>query len=319
METGENTQSAQSTPNTDGGGTVAQQAGPSAGRRRLRSFRVPVLVVALLVVLAATAGINRLVAPVPLLALPVGIALAVAALACYGWLSRTVELRPSVPELAKEGRWGLLGRGALLGAGMFTALMLLIAVFGGWQQVSWGSVGGCAAAAGMMASVAVIEEVLFRGVVFRILEERTGTVIALAASSVLFGATHLVNTNATLWGTLSIALTGGILMAAGYVLTRSLWLPIGLHFGWNFTHAGIFGVVQSASDTAPDGLLNTTLSGSPLLTGGTFGPEASPVALLVCLVPAVFLLYRAARTGQIRRRPRRGADAGRTAEGVSSA
>lgn len=287
---------------TDHLGGALQQAEISTGRRRLRTFRVPVLLLVLIGLMAAIGGINKLVAPLPFLALPVGIGLAVAGVACYSRLSRTVELRPSVPELAKTGRWSLLGRGALLGFGAFTTLMLLIAVFGGWKELSWGSFGGLIATAGMMAGVAVIEEVLFRGVVFRILEERAGTVAALVASSILFGAIHLVNVNATLWGTLAIAMTGGVMLAAAYVVTRSLWLPIGLHFAWNFTHAGIFGVVLSGSGTPPHGLLNTTLSGPSLLTGGTFGPEASLVALLVCLVPTVLLLRKAARTGQIRRR-----------------
>ncbi|MGW0201581.1 CPBP family intramembrane glutamic endopeptidase [Nonomuraea sp. NPDC003201] len=65
---------------------------------------------------------------------------------------------------------------------------------------------------------------------FRIVEEHTGTVITLVVSAVLFGATHLVNVNATLWGTLSLALTGGTMTAAAHVATRSLWLPISLHF-----------------------------------------------------------------------------------------
>ncbi|MEO3884227.1 type II CAAX endopeptidase family protein [Nonomuraea sp. B5E05] len=281
------------------------QDGLSPGRHRLRKFRFPVLLVALFGVMMATAGINQIVSPVPVLALPVGVGLAVAALTCYRWLGRTVELRPGIPELGKTGRWSQLRRGALLGSGLFIVLMALIAVFGGWQDVSWGSFGGFLGTAGMMASVAVAEELLFRGVLFRIMEERIGTVIALIVSTLLFGATHLVNVNATLWGALAIALTGGTMTTAAYVATRSLWLPIGLHFAWNFTHAGVFGVMLSGSDAPPHGLLNVTLSGPSALTGGAFGPEASLLALLVCLAPTIVLLRRAARAGQIRRRSHR--------------
>lgn len=281
------------------------QAGLSTGRRRLRRFRFPVLLVALFGVMVVTAGINQFVAPVPILALPVGIGLAVAGLTCYHWLCRTVELRPSISELDRTGRRSQLWRGTLLGAGLFTVVMVLIAVFGGWQSLSFGSFGGFLGTAGMMASVAVAEELLFRGVVFRIMEEHVGTVIALAVSTLLFGATHLVNANATLWGALAIALTGGAMTTAAYVVTRSLWLPIGLHFAWNFTHTGIFGVMLSGSDAPVHGLLNVTLSGPSVLTGGAFGPEASLLTLLVCLAPTIFLLRRAARTGQIRPRPTR--------------
>lgn len=269
----------------------------SAGRRWLRRLRFPVLLLAMLVVLVANSGINLLVNPVPPLHLVVGAGLAVGIAFVYRWLSRTVERRPSVPELAKTGSHHLW-YGLLLGFGLFTVLMLLISVFGGGPRVSWGSVA-FVGTAGLCASVAVVEETLFRGVLFRIMEERAGTVITLIVSSIVFGLTHMVNVNATLWGTLSIALTGGFLTSAAYVATRSLWLPIGIHFGWDFTHAGVFGAVLSGSATPPDSLLHITLTGPSVLTGGTFGPEASPLALLVCLVPTVFLLYRAARTGRI--------------------
>lgn len=267
----------------------------------VRRFRLPILLVAMLAVVLANAGVNLLVAPVPVLALPVGIGLIFGCVWCYRWLSRTVEGRVETPELATANLWTPLRRGLLLGAGMFTAVMVLIAIFGGWDTFAWGSFGGFLGTAGMMASVAVAEELLFRGVLFRLLEEHLGTVLTLVVSSILFGLTHLVNVNATLWGTLSIGLTGGLLTAAAYVVTRSLWLPIGLHFAWNFTHAGIFGVALSGSSEAPHGLFNTTLSGPSAITGGIFGPEASLLALVVCIVPIVFLLRRAARTGQIRK------------------
>jgi uncharacterized protein len=281
------------------------QAGPATGSGRLRRFRFPVLLVALFAVMVVTGGINQLVSPIPIIALPVGVGLAIASVICYRWLCRAVELRTDIAELEKTSRWSQLRRGTLFGFGLFTGLMVLIAVFGGWQGLSWGSFGGFLSTAGLMASVAVAEELLFRGVVFRIMEERIGTVIALVVSMVLFGAMHLVNPHATLWGALAIALTGGAMLASAYVATRSLWLPIGLHFAWNFTQAGIFGVTVSGADVSSEGLLNVTLSGSPVLTGGSFGPEASLFALLVCMVPTILLLRRAARTGQIRPRPQR--------------
>ncbi|QTR02783.1 CPBP family intramembrane metalloprotease, partial [Saccharothrix algeriensis] len=209
------------------------------------------LLVAFTVVMLANAVVMRLVSPVVLLALPLGAASAIAVVAGYRKLSQVVEQRADIPELAAVRVWSQLWRGAVLGSGLFVALILLIGVFGGRQDVSWGSIGGCLGTAGLTASVAVTEEVLFRGVLFRITEERAGTAVALVLSSLIFGLTHSVNAEATLWGVLSIALTGGVLTTAAYVATRSLWLPIGLHFAWNFTHAGIFGVALSGSAEAP--------------------------------------------------------------------
>ncbi|MEU4807227.1 CPBP family intramembrane glutamic endopeptidase [Actinosynnema sp. NPDC023587] len=274
---------------------------------QLRRYRLPLLLVTFTVVMLANAVIMQLVSPIALLALPVGVGSVLVVVAGYRKLSQVVEQRADVPELAKERVWSRLWRGALLGSGLFVLLILLIGMFGGWQDMSWGSIWGCLGTAGLVASVAVTEEVLFRGVLFRIMEERTGTVIALIASSLIFGLAHSINADATLWGVLSIALTGGLLTTAAYVATRSLWLSIGLHFAWNFTHAGIFGVALSGSAEVPNGLLQTTLSGPTVLTGGTFGPEASLIALLVCVVPSILLLRRAARTGQIQRRVKAGA------------
>jgi membrane protease YdiL (CAAX protease family) len=274
---------------------------------QLRRYRFPVMLVVFTVVMLANAVVMQLVSPVVLLALPLGIGSVIAVVAGYRKLSQVVEQRADIPELAKVRVWSQLRRGAVLGSGLFVLLILLIGMFGGWQDMSWGSIWGCLGTAGVTASVAVTEEVLFRGVLFRIMEERTGTVIALVVSSLIFGLTHSINAEATLWGVLSIALTGGLLTTAAYVATRSLWLSIGLHFAWNFTHAGVFGVALSGTTEAPHGLLQTTLSGPTVLTGGTFGPEASLIALLVCVVPTVVLLRRAARTGQIQRRVTAGA------------
>lgn len=274
---------------------------PSVARQRLRKCRVPVLIVAFAAVLLGTRGLNILAGDVAILALVVGLATAAGALWCYVRLSKTVELRPDVPELASTARWSGLGRGAAIGSAAFVGVMALIAVFGGVKAMSWGTVGGFLAGFGAFASVAVNEELLFRGVVFRILEERVGTWIALVASSLLFGLIHLVNGGATLEGTLAIALQGGLLMASAYIATRSLWVPIALHFAWDFLESGVFSVADSG--TASNGLLRTTLSGPTVLTGGAFGPEAGLAALLVCAVPTVLFLRSAARNGLLRRAP----------------
>ena len=66
-----------------------------------------------------------------------------------------------------------------------------------------------------------------------------------------------------------IVLEAGVLLGLAYAATRSLWLPIGLHFGWNFTEGGIFGA--SVSGRAYHGMFKFSLSGSDILTGGAFG------------------------------------------------
>ena len=93
---------------------------------------------------------------------------------------------------------------------------------------------------GLAASV--IEEILFRGILFRWLEEFSGSWIALFLSSAIFGFMHLPSDNPDLLIGVIIALEGGMLLTAAYMLTRNLWLAIGLHAGWNIAQAFIWGV-----------------------------------------------------------------------------
>ncbi|WP_328616736.1 CPBP family intramembrane metalloprotease [Amycolatopsis sp. NBC_00355] len=258
---------------------------------RLQRFRFPVLLVATAVLLVAARGLDALVSGVPILRLFVGVGAAAGAVVAYKWVARRVEKRDEITELATAGRWGGLGRGALIGGAAFVGTMLLGIIFT-HADISGGSFWACLGVAGSMASVAVTEELLFRGVLHRILEQRAGSVIAIVVSSLLFGLTHLINGNATLWGTLAIAVEGGTMLAVAYTATRSLWVPIGLHFAWNWLQGGVFGTAVSGADSEP-GLLRTVLSGPDALTGGSFGPEAGLFALLCCLVTTALLLRRA--------------------------
>jgi hypothetical protein len=84
------------------------------------------------------------------------------------------------------------------------------------------------------------EELVFRGVVFRILEEVLGGWLALVLSSVAFGLMHTGNPGETFAGIAAIAIVFGPMLAVPYMLTRRLWMGIGLHGAWNFTMGQIF-------------------------------------------------------------------------------
>jgi uncharacterized protein len=192
-----------------------------------------------------------------------------------------------------------------MGVGMFAAVIANIAFLGGYDVLGWGSPAGAAALFGFTAAAVVVEELLFRGILFRIIEGRVGTWAALALSGVLFGAAHLFNPNATLWTASAIAVEAGFMLAAVYAATRNLWVPIGVHFGWNFAQGGIFGTSISGTD-APQGLLDGVTSGPYLLSGGEFGPEASGYSVLAGVVVTVVFLWLARRRGNLvppRRRP----------------
>jgi uncharacterized protein len=226
----------------------------------------------------------------------------------YAWVVRRTERRASV-EVARKGSGGALVRGVLIGVGMFGAVILNIAFLGGYRVAGFGSVTGTVALFGFMVAAATTEELLFRGILFRIVEQRIGTWLALILTSLLFGLSHLLNPHASLWGAIAIAVEAGGMLAAAYAATRTLWLPIGLHFGWNFAEAGIFGTDVSGTD-APDGLLNGVTSGPVLLTGGEFGPEASLYSVLAGVLLTIVFLWLAHRRGRLvpLRRPSAAAD-----------
>ncbi|GIH73104.1 CPBP family intramembrane glutamic endopeptidase [Sphaerimonospora thailandensis] len=244
------------------------------------------------------------------LTLVLGVATAVLSVFVYAWVVRWSERRAPVEVAARSAAAGV-GRGLLIGVGMFTAVIVNLAFLGYYRVDGLGSVSGAIGLLGVMAAAAVTEELIFRGVLFRIVEEWAGTWIALVLTGLVFGLMHLANQHATLWGAIAIAIEAGGMLGAAYVATRNLWLPIGLHFGWNFAAAGVFSTEVSGNG-ATQGLLHGVTSGPALLTGGDFGPEASPYAIVFGLLLTIVFLRLARRRGNLVPR-RRGARADATA------
>ena len=144
-------------------------------------------------------------------------------------------------------------------------------------------------------ATAYTEEIIIRGVLFRIVEEGAGTWIALIISAAVFGLLHFGNDNATVIGVLSISATAGLLLAGVYILTRRLWLAIGIHLAVNWTQAAIFGLPVSGKEK--EGVLQGFLEGPELLTGGEFGLEASLLMLGAGSICAFFVLRSAYQNG----------------------
>lgn len=164
----------------------------------------------------------------------------------------------------------------------------MIVVFGGAtvtgvNDIDWADVTRRIVSGGLIAGT--WGEVVFRGVFFRLIEEVTGTWISLGASSLLFGLVHANNPDMTLVDGLVIALQGGIVLGVIYAFTRSLWVVIGFHAAWNMTQGPIFGIGISGHPGHP-GILQTTLQGSEIISGGSGGAEFSIIAIVVTLLLA---------------------------------
>lgn len=139
---------------------------------------------------------------------------------------------------------------------------------------------------------AVLEELSFRGYPFQRLVEAIRPVGAIVVLSVLFGAVHLQNPNAG--GILSLGFFNtilvGVLFAYAYLCTRTLWLPIGMHFSWNFFLGVVYGLpVSGLRDFSI--VVRSTAHGSHILTGGTYGLEASLPGTLVLLLGFVLVTW----------------------------
>lgn len=191
-----------------------------------------------------------------------------------------------------------LGGGLALGFVLFAAVVGIAALLGVYAITGRGDSSQLLLALVTTAIVpAISEELLFRGILFRWIEQFGGTWAALLITSALFGAAHMFNPNATPFSSFAIACEAGLLLGGAYMLTRSLWFPVALHAAWNFTQGEIFDVPVSGTEV--HGLVQAKLSGPELLTGGAFGLEASVIALAVATACGLYLVWRATRIGHV--------------------
>jgi uncharacterized protein len=222
---------------------------------------------------------------------------ALAVLAVYRWLVIHIEQRRAT-ELGLAGMPAGLGAGFMVGIGLITIVCLILIIAG--AGTIDGPQGGAAKVLSLKLAytmtMAVVEEVLFRGAIFRIAERCFGTIVALMLSAILFGIVHLANPHASTVSAIAIALEAGLLLGLVYSATRNLWMPIGVHIGWNFGEGEIFGAPVSGGQGS--GWMRLQTHGPEILTGGDFGPEGSLIAIGVSLIAALYCLWLTHRRGQ---------------------
>lgn len=266
-------------------------------------FPVVVMVLEALAIIGAVVGLSIGVHAMHPAHGPIDLAIAVvfAAIVVVVWkaLLRWYEARPDA-EFARPHALGELAAGLGVGFALFCTMALSVVALGGMTLGGWRGAGAVSAlwpVIGMALTSGVFEETLFRGVIFRHLETLLGSPAALAITSGLFGAAHLANPDSSWFAALAIAIEAGLLLCAAYMLTRRLWLAIGIHAGWNFTQGWVWSVPVSGGKSA-DGLLIVSRHGPDWLTGGAFGLEASVPAVACAGLAGVVILVLA-----LRRRP----------------
>jgi membrane protease YdiL (CAAX protease family) len=289
--------------------TSAESAQAAAAPKPLwkRVLQFPLVALALAVVLMVlvqtlAAGVSYLTGTrPPALGTPTDLLFAVAATVLMVLAYKLIVVRMGEQprdDLPFDARTRDTASGFVQGALVFSAIVGIAALLGAYQVLGLSPAEDwlpILIATGLMAGVT--EEILLRGIVFRWLEELGGSWVALALSALIFGFLHAANPNATLISSLSIALAAGVLLGGAYMLTRNLWLAIGMHAGWNATQGLVWDV--PVSGLALDGWVESRLVGDPILSGGAFGLEASVITMVVATAYGVWLVARAVRRGNV--------------------
>ncbi len=136
---------------------------------------------------------------------------------------------------------------------------------------------------------AAFEETMFRGYPFQTLIEGIGKTSSVIILSAIFGVLHYFNPHSSMIGIVNTALAGAFLSVL-YIKKRSLWLPICVHFSWNFCMGPVFGLPVSGVEFK-GALLTTKPIGSELLSGGEFGLEGSILTTLLLIILIVGLIF----------------------------
>jgi membrane protease YdiL (CAAX protease family) len=213
---------------------------------------------------------------------------AVLSFLAYRFFVQKIEKR-ELKEFAAKGAVGQVLLGLLLGVGMVCAAFGLLATKGVYQ------LQGVAAITPLLflplaelMLVGLVEEMLFRGVVFGISERALGSRWAVIISALVFALGHLSNEGIALIS-VGALFADGVLQAALYIRTRRLWICIANHVAWNYGVGQLFSGIVSGHG-AEHGLLQGKLVGPDWLTGGVFGVEGSLATLVVIGVVAAFAL-----------------------------
>jgi membrane protease YdiL (CAAX protease family) len=190
--------------------------------------------------------------------------------------------------------------GFLTGILLQSLFILIIYLAGTFLVVNLNPVSVLISPFAFALTAGFVAEIIMIGIVFRLLEQQTGTLVALLVFITLFAILHINAKGATVISVSATAMQAGFLLPAAYVFSRSLWLPVFLHFGWDFAEPGIFGGINPSSSLT-QGLFTNKIAGNSLLTGGETGPQDSLISLLLCfLLGIIFLVLARQKNNLIR-------------------
>lgn len=254
------------------------------------------LLAASLVLAVLLYGIGSLVSLVPQewLRWPLYIVTCVLMVWLYSLVVRWFEKEPA-HDLPLGKLPAHLGSGFALGLCYFILVVCIMMAAGCYRITGFGKdLRGILEFFFMFTVVAVGEEILFRGVLFRWIDEQFGFAAALVVSAFVFGLVHISNPGGSWWSSIAIAIEAGLLLGAAYKYSGTLWLPIGIHWAWNFSQGNIFGFEVSGGDAGAS-LFIPSIQGPAIVTGGEFGAEASIIAVVLGAALATWFIAAVAK------------------------
>jgi len=208
----------------------------------------------------------------------------------YRLYARFIENRIAY-ELTLKKSHAEFALGFAIGMSLVVVMVIILSVFGYYKVESFNSWRIIIDSLFFFGIGAFLQELVFRVVLFKLTEELLGSWLAFLSIALIFGGAHIGNDNATIWTSLAIAV-GDVLLTAAYIYTRRIWLVFGIHFSWNYFQDGIFGMPNSGI-TQFDSWINSTINGHEWITGGSFGIEASYIAVLMSLGVGIIILKKA--------------------------
>ena len=231
-----------------------------------------------------------------LINIPIFLITAVVLLLLYNLLIRYVEANDAC-KIAPRKDISSIGNGLFIGFSYFIIVTVTMSLCGYYHiksiQFDWEKQ---LFSFTLFFLVAVSEEIFFRGILFRIINRRWNIWAALVISALIFGGLHIFNDNATLWSSIAIAIEAGSLLGAAYAYSKNIWLPIGIHWIWNYTQGNILGFPVSGEDNVTS-IITPEISGPQWLTGGSFGAEASVISAVIGLLISLWFIRKTIQQG----------------------
>ena len=214
------------------------------------------------------------------------------ALFAYILLFKFYEKR-KIEELKLSAFWKNATGGFFIGFILQSLFILVIYFFGSYSIIHVNSFSFVLPGFIYALTAGFVAEILLIGIGFRLIEEKFGTLIALAIMGSLFVIMHSGVEGATILSVASTVISAGILLPAVYVYTRCLWFPIFLHFAWDLAEPAIYGAINPSLHVDRSWLLESNITGTTLLTGGKFGPQSSLQSIIFCSIASLIFLMLA--------------------------